>query len=123
MRDLARPRLLWAWGLAAAGARRPGRQTQLEDLVAQGGGPFELEVFGGLEHLGFKGAQVFLGVIRGLVAPDGPAGDAACLDLFLDSAADRFLDRFGGDAVLGIVLQLEQSAAAGSRRWRAASSW
>ncbi len=92
------------------------------DLVAQACGLFEVEVRGGVAHLFFQCVEVRLQIVADEVAAIGKAlaGDAGNIGADMVAFVDRIedvgdlrLDRFGRDAVLGIVGHLFLAAAAG----------
>jgi len=85
--------------------------AELRNTVAEGGGAFEVQVFGRGIHLGFQLVDKFFGDIGRFIGPaNGRIGLAMGLDRFFDAGADVLLDRFGRDAVLRVVFLLQCAA-------------
>src|SRR5262245_61543928 len=84
------------------------------DAVADGGGAFKFEGFGGGIHFGLELGDVFLGDVLGFVrAADRGIGTGVGRGFGFDAVANRFLNCGGRDAVLAIVFFLHRAAAVG----------
>ena len=85
---------------------------ELHDPVAQCGGLFKLEPFGGLHHFGFEFGDI-LGrdVLFFARLPDGRIGRPVGFGIRLDSRSDMLANCFRRDAVPLVILGLPFAAA------------
>src|SRR5690606_26342636 len=90
------------------------RLAHFGDAVADGGGAFEFERFGGGVHFDFQLGDVFLGDVLSFVgAAHSSIGPGVSRGLAFNAVADRFLNRRRRDVVLAVIFFLNRTAAIG----------